>query len=94
MSIPDGWVGRGWLYPAEPGVPSFSHEDGWHWVAWPSTGTMMAVSWCSDLWVWNCTWLGNFINPEEVKFLDYIGEATCPRNPYTKLPQLSDSRLV
>lgn len=79
------FVGRGWF---EPGVPPSSGEDGWHWLAWPSTGVMMCHQWCPDLWLWVCTYLGDAASPEEIKHLDYIGKAIPPLNLYPKMPEL------
>lgn len=74
--------GHGWLFPLEPGVPANSHLTHWHWVAWPSTGWPMAIEWDADNWMWQSTWLGNFVDPGAIAFMDYLGPITLPENPY------------
>jgi hypothetical protein len=68
-------IGRGWPNPSEPGVPALPLENGFHWMAWASTGALTVGQWDADLWMWVLCYLGCFTEPKDMAHLNYLGIA-------------------
>lgn len=78
-----------WPNPNEPGVPALPLESGFHFMAWPETGVLTIGEWHPDVWCWVISYLGAFVDAEELAHLRYIGPIPPPRSrPTWKRPRL------
>lgn len=70
--------GEGWPNPREPGAPAAALDGGFHWMAWPTNGTVTMGEWNPDVWGWVISYRGGIVGPEEMAHLDYLGPADLP----------------
>jgi hypothetical protein len=70
-------------------VPAYPLEEGFHWMAWQSTGALTVGQWCADLRMWVVSYLGGFTQPAEMAHLNYLGRIPEPLFTRTREPPVT-----